>query len=120
VSNEKLQAELTRLRKLQSDARYNEIFGGFSKLERNEYEERQKRIYILQAHLEEGAVAEQPMTAGANQRREWNRRSETDIPQAEARQQYHSREKDSSKAFTDSLTGSQNNRPRSGSRKDRQ
>jgi hypothetical protein len=38
----------------------------------------------------------------AQQRRDWNKQSEPDTPQREARQPYRSREHDSSNAFTDS------------------
>jgi hypothetical protein len=39
----------------------------------------------------------------AGQRREWEKKSETDTPQSKAHQPYRSREKDSANAFTNSL-----------------
>jgi hypothetical protein len=97
---EEPQSEVTRLREAQTLARQHEVYGGFSPSERIEYDERAKRIKELDAQLEAIAVAD---TAGAEQRRDWNKLSETDTPQGEARQPYRSREKDSTTAFADSL-----------------
>jgi hypothetical protein len=41
--------------------------------------------------------------ASASQQRLWSKQAETDTPQNEARQSYSSRERDSSRAFTDSV-----------------
>jgi hypothetical protein len=91
-------SELTQLLKAQRKARENEIYGGLSKQERDEYNERAERIHELDTQLQliadtEGDVAEQ--------KREWNKESETDTPRSEARQPYGSREEDSTNAFTD-------------------
>ena len=100
MEEENPQSEVTRLRKTQSLARQQEIYGGFSPAERTEYDNRAKRIEELDAQLQAIAFTDK---AAAEQRREWNKSSETDTPQSEARQPYHSREKDSTTAFTDSL-----------------
>jgi hypothetical protein len=100
VENEKVQFELARLRKEQSKARQDEVFGGFSCVERREYEARAKRISDLQAELK--TSSQSGMTA-AEQRRKWNKHPETDSSQRNARQPYLSREESSSGAFTDSL-----------------
>jgi hypothetical protein len=100
MAEETPQSEVTRLRKAQILARQHEVFGGFSPSERIEYDDRAKRIKELDAQLEAIAVVDK---AGAEQRREWNKSSETDTPQSEARQPYRSREKDSTTAFTDLL-----------------
>jgi hypothetical protein len=104
VKCEEQHIELKRLVDLQRKARHDEIFGGFSKAERLEFDARATRIAEIEIEVE----AEQfRMKAAAEQRREWNKTAETDTPQKEAHQSYRSREKDSSKAFTDSLkTGS--------------
>jgi hypothetical protein len=102
----KLHSELAHLRKVQSDARWCEIFGGLSKEERLEYDQRRKRISVLQAAVNASAVADRAShsakTAAADQRREWNKTSETDTHQVEARQSYRNREMDSANAFSDS------------------
>jgi hypothetical protein len=91
---------VTRLRKIQSLARQEEIYGGFSPAERAEYDNRAKRINELDVQLQALAIVD---SAATKQRREWNKSSETDTPQSEARQPYRSREKDSTIEFTDSL-----------------
>jgi hypothetical protein len=100
MAEETPQSEVIRLRKAQILARQHEVYGGFSPAERLEYDERAKRIKELDAQLEAIAVAGK---AGAEQRRNWNKSSETDTPQGEARQPYRSREKDSTTRFVDSL-----------------
>jgi len=97
---ETLQSEVTRLRKAQSLARQHEVFGGLSPAERIEYDERAKRIRELDEELNAAAVFEY---AAVQRRHDWNQPSETDTPQNEARQPYRSREKDSTKEYTESL-----------------
>jgi hypothetical protein len=78
MTDEKLQSELRRLNTLQSRARQDEVFGGFSRAQRIEYNKRERRIHDLESELQAGADAEQSgMTAGADQRREWNKSPET-------------------------------------------
>jgi hypothetical protein len=121
VAEENIHSELVRLRRLQSDARYSEIFGGFSRAERYEYEARAKRIRDLEVEFQLGEVAAHSgVSAAAEQRREWNKTSETDTPQNEARQSYRNREMESSNAFTDSLKTGRRNQPKSDSAKDRE
>lgn len=94
MTDEKLQSELRRLNTLQSRARQDEVFGGFSRAQRIEYNKRERRIHDLETELQAGADSEQSgMTTGADQRREWNKSPETDNPQSAAPQSYRSREK---------------------------
>lgn len=94
MTDEKLQSELRRLNTLQSRARQDEVFGGFSRAQRIEYNKRERRIHDLETELQAGADSEQSgMTAGADQRREWNKSPETENPQSAAPQSYRSREK---------------------------
>ena len=93
-------SELARLRKRQLQARQDEVYGGLSESERAEYDTRGERIKELDAELQTLASAD---TAAAEQRGEWNKKSETDTPQSEGRQPYRTREQDSTNASTDSL-----------------
>ncbi len=52
MANQKLQSELARLRKQQARARHDEIFGGFSRAERAEYDARANRIHEVETELE--------------------------------------------------------------------
>ena len=76
----KLQDELERLVGLQRAALRNETYGGFSPAERLEYDERRKRIVDLRTQIADKASVESNMTGAADQRREWNKSSETDTP----------------------------------------
>jgi hypothetical protein len=100
MEDESLTAELARLRKRQHDIRENEVYGGLSKAERAEYEIGAKRIDELTRQIEAIALSGR---AQAEQRREWNKSSETDTHRSEARQSYRSREKDSTTEYVDSL-----------------
>ena len=100
MEDETLSAELARLRDQQFSARQNEVYGGLSKVEQADYDARVKRIYELTKQVEAIASSNR---AQAEQRREWNKSSETDTPQSEARQPYRSREKDSTTEYVDSL-----------------
>jgi hypothetical protein len=100
MADQDLQSELTRLRKEQSKARQDEVFGGFSRAERAEYDARTKRIHDLGTELQTKGAER---TIPEQQRRQWHKDSETDTPQNVARQPYRSREKDSGDAFTTSL-----------------
>jgi hypothetical protein len=119
VGNRKLQSELTRLLKEQNTARQEEVFGGLSRTEQAECDSRMKRIHELAIELqtkrdETGCQCDE----SGQQKRQWNRNSETDTPQNDARQPYRSREKDSGDAFTDSLKTSRGKRkghPKEGS-----
>jgi hypothetical protein len=97
-NGESPKSELARLRKRQRQARQDEVYGGFSKSERAEYDSRAERINELDAQLQTLASADK---AAAEQRGEWNKKSETDMPQSEGRQPYRTREQDSTDAFTD-------------------
>ena len=100
MEDETLSAELARLRDQQFSARQNEVYGGLSKVEQADYDARAKRIYELTKQVE--AIASSSR-AQAEQRREWNKSSETDTPQIDARQSYRSRERDSTTAYVDSV-----------------
>ena len=60
-------SELARLRKRQRQARQDEVYGGFSKSERAEYDSRAERINELDAQLQTLASADK---AAAEQRGE--------------------------------------------------
>jgi len=92
-----LEEELTTLLEEQSEARRDEVFGGFTQSERAAYAARNKRIFDLESKVLE---ARQIDSDSASRRREWNQQSEADTPQSGAQQPYRSRERDSSKAFT--------------------
>ena len=100
MENENPHSELMRLRKAQSNAQQNEVFGGLSNQERSEYNDRTERIHELSAQLQLTTDTDRD---AAEQRREWNKESETDTPQSEGRQPYRTREQDSKKTVTDSL-----------------
>jgi hypothetical protein len=100
VAEENPRSELARLREEQRQARQDEVYGGFSESERAEYDTRAERIFELDAQLMTMTSADE---AAAEQRRDWNKKSETDTPQSEGRQPYGTRELDSTNAFTDSL-----------------
>src|SRR5580692_7936451 len=100
VAEENPKAELAQLLKQQRQARQDEVYGGFSKSERVEYDSRAARIRELDTQLLTMTSADE---AAAEQRREWNKKSEEDTSQTEVRQPYRTREKDSTNAFTDSL-----------------
>jgi hypothetical protein len=93
-------AELAQLLKQQRQARQDEVYGGFSKSERVEYDSRAARIRELDTQLLTMTSADE---AAAEPRREWNKKWEADTSQTEVRQPYRTREKDSTNAFTDSL-----------------
>ena len=91
-------SELARLHNPQRQARQDEVYGGFSKSERAEYDSRAERINELDAQLQTLASADK---VAAEQRGEWNKKSEMDMPQSEGRQPYRTREQDSMDAFSD-------------------
>jgi hypothetical protein len=103
MAKEKPQSELTRLRTEQEKTRRDEVFGGLTPEERAEYKRKSERIYELESEIQANAVAEKSSQfAKAEQKRQWNKESETDTPQGEAHQPYRSREKDSTDGSTDS------------------
>jgi hypothetical protein len=53
MSNESPELELSRLRKLQSTMREDEVFGGLSPIERLAYDRRQDRIQELELEQSE-------------------------------------------------------------------
>ena len=53
--------------------------------------------------VHERCYVQQILAPGSAQRHQWNKESQTDTPQNEARQPYRTREQDSTNAFTDSL-----------------
>jgi hypothetical protein len=86
----------TALEKDQSTALENEVFGGMSLSERKEYDIRTRRINELEIEIAASELANKTsQSAKAEQKRQWSKDSETDTPQAEARQPYRSRERDS-------------------------
>lgn len=91
MEKESLQAELTRLRKMQRRAEQDEVFGGMSEAERASYDARAKRINELEIEINASAEA-------IELQRQWNKIAETDTPQSQARQPYRSREKYSTKS----------------------
>ena len=93
-------SELARLREEQRQARQDEVYGGFSKSERAEYDTRAQRIHELDSQLLTMTSADE---AASEQRREWNKKAETDTAQSEGRQPYRNREADSTNVATDSL-----------------
>ena len=95
MEDETPHSELIQLLKAQNRARQNEVFGGLSKQERDEYDCRGMRIHELDAQLDTIAAAD---TVAAEQRREWNKESETDTPRGESRQPYRTREQYSTNA----------------------
>ena len=98
MGGETRHSELMRLRKVQIKAQQNETYGGLSKQERSEYNSRAERIHELNTQVQPPVEANR---RAADQRRDWNKESETDTTQSEARQPYRVREQDSTKAFTD-------------------
>lgn len=96
MAKETRASELKRLRKEQEKTRRDEVFGGLSPVERAEYDVKSDRINKLEIEISASAAADKgAKAANARQQLEWNKPAETDIPQAEARQPYRSREKDS-------------------------
>ncbi len=89
-------AELLRLFKEQTKALEDEVFGGMSLSERNEYYGRTKRINELEIELAGVEVAKKTsQSAKADHKVQWSKQAETDTPQAEAHQPYRNRERDS-------------------------
>jgi hypothetical protein len=68
VAVENLKSELAALLKEQRQARQDEVYGGFSKSERAEYDARAQRIHELDARLLTMTSADE---AASEQRREW-------------------------------------------------
>ena len=100
VAKEKPESELKRLRNEQYKTRQDEVFGGLSPAERTEYNRKRKRINDLEIELAASAGAKKStQSATAEQRRQWNKNSETDTPQDKAQQPYRNREKDSGEPF---------------------
>jgi hypothetical protein len=82
MAKEKPQSELTRLRTEQEKTRRDEVFGGLTPAERAEYKRKSERIYELESEIQASAVAEKSSQfAKAEQKRQWNKESETDTPQ---------------------------------------
>jgi hypothetical protein len=103
MAKEEPQSELTRLLREQEKTRRDEVFGGLTPAERAEYKRKAERIQKLESEIQASAVAENSsQVAKAEQKRQWNKESETDTPQGEAHQPYRSREKDSMGSSTDS------------------
>lgn len=100
MEDESSSAELARLRKQQLKTRQNEVYGGLSRDERAKYDTTTKRIDELTKQFEAIASSNK---AQAEQRHEWNKKSETDAPQSEGRAPYRTREQDSTIAVIDSL-----------------
>jgi hypothetical protein len=106
LGKENPESELARLLQEQRKARQDEIFGGFSQAERAEYNRKAGRINVLEREIQASAsVEEKRPSAKAEQKRQWNKTSETDTHQNEAHQPYRGREKDSSDSPERSKTG---------------
>jgi hypothetical protein len=93
-------SELARLRKRQPQARQldkTRCIGAFPNLNALNTTATE-RINELDAQFQTLVSADK---AAAEQRGEWNKKSETDMPQSEGRQPYRTREQDSTDAFTD-------------------
>jgi hypothetical protein len=96
MEHEALKTELSRLFKEQTTALEDEVFGGLSLAEREEYDRRTNRINELEIEIQTSAVTKKSsQSAKTNQRRQWGKESETDRAQDQARQPYRSRERDS-------------------------
>jgi hypothetical protein len=101
-----LEHELRTLRAEQATTRRNEVFGGLSPAERADYNQKSDRIHALESEIFANSVATASSgSAKAEQRRSWNKQSETDTARGGARQSYRSRESDSTGDSTDSSTG---------------
>jgi hypothetical protein len=96
VEKETLESELARLKKEQRKTRENEVFGGLSINERAVYNEKSARIDELKTEIQ--ASEEKSPSSKSEQRRYWNKNTETDTHQSEAHQPYGSREKESTNA----------------------
>jgi hypothetical protein len=96
MEHETLKSELLRLFKQQTKALQDEVFGGMSLSERKDYDIRTRRINELEIEISASELAKRSsQSAKAEHKRQWSKDSETDTPQAEARQPYRSRERDS-------------------------
>jgi len=83
MQDKKTQSELKRLLDLQSKARHDRIFGGFSTAEQIEYDIGKTRIHESGNRTSKAQGPQQVgMTETEDQRREWNKTSESDIPSA--------------------------------------
>jgi len=103
LANEKPEYELRRLYTEQAQTRRDEVFGGMWRAERAEYNVKALRIRRLEGEIQASAGAKKSsQTATVTQRSQWKEESETDTPQAVARQPYRSREKDSLDPYSDS------------------
>ena len=103
MAKENPESELRRLRTEQSKTRRDEVFGGLSHAERTEYNARAQRIRKLENEIQASAGAKKSsQSAGANHGPQRREEAETDTPQAEARQPYRNREKDSARGSGDS------------------
>ena len=71
MSSRKILEELTTLLEEQSEARRDEVFGGFTQSERAAFDARNKRIFDLESKVLE---ARQIDSDSASRRREWNQR----------------------------------------------
>ena len=102
MAKEKPESELNRLRTEQRKTRQDEVFGGLSPAELAAYDGKTKRIDELETALAATADAKKTRQhASADQRREWNKESETDTPHGEARQPYRGRETSSADSSKD-------------------
>ena len=88
--------ELKTLRAEQAKTRRDEVFGGLSPAERADYNQKSHRIHELETEIYAKSVATTSSeSAKADQRRSWNKQSETDTARGEGRQSYRSREEGS-------------------------
>ena len=102
VATEKPESELKRLIREQDKTEQDEVFGGLLPAARAAYNRKAKRINELEIQLSSSAFAEKNLqSAKAEQKRQWNKKSETDTPQSKSHQRYRSREEDSKSAAAD-------------------
>ena len=106
MKHETPQTEIMRLLREQIQSREDEVFGGLSRAERAEYNQKNARINHLEILLQAEAIAQDPRGPDESDRRrnsiEWTAKPEEDIPQENARQPYRSRESRSSRKTSES------------------
>jgi hypothetical protein len=114
MAREKPEFELKRLRTELYKTLQEEVFGGLTLTEREEYNRKSGRIHELETEIQASAVAEKSSaSAKTEQQLQWNKEPETDTPQGQAHLPYRSREKDVTGGSTDSRRqrGSANKAP---------
>jgi hypothetical protein len=112
---------LKRLLDLQSKARHDRIFGGFSTAGRLNTIKEKLVFTIWKPNFRRAQGPQQSgITEAEDQRRECNKTSEADIPRAEAKQPYRKRENDSASGLIDLPKSGHESEPRSEPKTDRE